>query len=547
MTRHCYLALVFLLAVLPRQTQADVMPPPPPAQGPAPLLYVRFVGPEGMHVTFFQGLTPPRDVPAPVTAGLRPGYCHRVQLSGIPDLPGVTLSPTLEVLGTLCLPPHLSPADYPAPIELTARDVQQVMAGALLTKVVYLEDPEKAQPVASRADQPLIRDFPPGHDILSEARVLGRPMVVVRIGQRDVKAEEIMRQSVNETILLPGQRSLGPPRVPPCLPFSCVQLYDPFLGAKPCTEEILHDGGDCGRPAGFLPDGRVGGVDPSDTVAEYTDHCGRRHLSVSNRVCIIVPRFAVLRSPLPPAGYHLVVGPVGTEGVVERELLTLQQPPLEGLKIKQPAALLERQKPRVNLEIVSPVTLIQVKVLNAVHVYIGPWELVGTLRPLELTEVERVRMKKQVELALELVKRQGPASLEEIVGPRVVARVEGLREVSSAVETRDFTVCCHEAPHPPDKPLVLFKWADAQAAQVGDIVTFHLKYSNVGGQPMTDVAVMDSLTGRLEYVPDSAQSSRDAVFTIQENEAGSVVLRWEVSGKLLPGTSGVVTFQARVR
>jgi uncharacterized repeat protein (TIGR01451 family) len=102
-------------------------------------------------------------------------------------------------------------------------------------------------------------------------------------------------------------------------------------------------------------------------------------------------------------------------------------------------------------------------------------------------------------------------------------------------------------PHAPEKPLILFKWANAQAAQVGDTVTFYLKYSNHGGQPITDVAVSDSLTGRLEYVPGSAKSDRDAVFTTQENEAGSLILRWEVSGRLLPGQSGVVSFQAKVR
>jgi len=78
-------------------------------------------------------------------------------------------------------------------------------------------------------------------------------------------------------------------------------------------------------------------------------------------------------------------------------------------------------------------------------------------------------------------------------------------------------------------------------------VTFYLKYTNHGGKPISDVALSDSLTGRLEYVPGSARSDRNAVFTIQENEAGSVILRWEVTGKLLPGQSGVVSFQAKVR
>jgi hypothetical protein len=61
------------------------------------------------------------------------------------------------------------------------------------------------------------------------------------------------------------------------------------------------------------------------------------------------------------------------------------------------------------------------------------------------------------------------------------------------------------------------------------------------------VVVNDSLTGRLEYVPGSAKSERDATFTTQENEAGSVILRWETSGNLLPGQTAIVTFQAKIR
>jgi uncharacterized repeat protein (TIGR01451 family) len=79
------------------------------------------------------------------------------------------------------------------------------------------------------------------------------------------------------------------------------------------------------------------------------------------------------------------------------------------------------------------------------------------------------------------------------------------------------------------------------------VVTFMLKYSNHGGKPITDVAVTDSLTTRLEYVPGSSQSDRPAVFTTQPNEAGSSLLRWEITGRLLPGQSGVVRFQARIR
>ena len=94
---------------------------------------------------------------------------------------------------------------------------------------------------------------------------------------------------------------------------------------------------------------------------------------------------------------------------------------------------------------------------------------------------------------------------------------------------------------------MLIKCADRQSAQQGDVVTFFLRYSNHGGRPLTDVAVSDSLSSRLEYVAGSAQSDRDAVFTAEQNEAGSLILRWEVSGRLAPGQGGVLRFQARVR
>jgi uncharacterized repeat protein (TIGR01451 family) len=134
------------------------------------------------------------------------------------------------------------------------------------------------------------------------------------------------------------------------------------------------------------------------------------------------------------------------------------------------------------------------------------------------------------------------------MGTAVVGRIEGgPQTVSAQVTTLDLTVCCHEAPCPPDKPLVLVKCADRCAAQPGDVVTFMLRYSNHGGRPITEVAVSDSLSPRLEYVPGSAQSDRPAVFTTQTNEAGSVILRWEISGTLQPGQSGALRFQARVR
>ena len=148
-------------------------------------MYVRFGAPPGMHVTFYQGKTLPRKFAAPVVVGLRPGYAYRVKLTDLPEHPGLALFPTLEVYGTLQLPPQLRGPTYPAPFPLAEIDIERVAASSMLTKVIYLEDPEKASPTATRLEEaPLESDLPAGSDPWVEARALGRPLVLLRLGGR---------------------------------------------------------------------------------------------------------------------------------------------------------------------------------------------------------------------------------------------------------------------------------------------------------------------------------------------------------------------------
>src|SRR6267154_2563134 len=86
---------------------ASAARPPVMLPASAPLLYVRLTGPEGLSVTFYQGLAPARRFEVPVTVGLRPGYIYRLKVTGFPFRPGLELHPTLEVRGTLRLPSDL--------------------------------------------------------------------------------------------------------------------------------------------------------------------------------------------------------------------------------------------------------------------------------------------------------------------------------------------------------------------------------------------------------------------------------------------------------
>jgi len=519
-----------------------------PGRGPAPLLFVRFTGAPGARVTFYRGdQGGPRTLDFPVTVGFRPGYIYRVKIEGLPGQKE-PIYPTLEVRGSLYLLPQLNPADHPAPFVLSETDVTRVFEGVFLTKVVYLEHPDLAVPTGTRPGQLIERTLGPADDLLEEARQYGRPMMVLRVGERQPDPAELLAQAVPGTILYPTEKTLLPARVPPPVPFVCAPFFDPILGPRPPEEECLHDGGDTGRRAGIGPGGRLEGLDPTDTVAEYTDSSGRRRVMPSNRVCICVPRFAALRSELPLAGYGTHVAVAGAEEAAPPLQLATLLPSIEARNSEQLNALRVKQRASQTASETRVSRFVRLDVLNAYHVYEGPALALGTAAIAQLTEVERLRLAKQIEFAKGFSQRSAATGAQQTLAPAVVGRVEGLGLCTATLETADVTAICGEPPQLlVDKPMHLFKWADRQSAEVGDVVTFYLKYSNNGSKPIEDVALSDSLTGRLEYLPGSAKADRNAVFTMQQNEAGSAILRWEISGKLLPGQTGLISFQARVR
>jgi uncharacterized repeat protein (TIGR01451 family) len=547
--KHGLVCLAMLLLVSLAGTAKSQMVPPLPAHGTSPLLFIQIVGGLGLRATFYQGHARGRSFDAPVVVGMRPGYFYRLQISNLPGHPGVSIYPTLEVRGSLKLSPKLNAARYPAPVVLTEADIESVLAGNLICKVIYLEHPDRAMPTTSPPAMPLELNLPPGSDLMTEAHDRGRPMLIVRMGGRLlVSDEELSHSTVPGTILFPGEKVLMPAAQPPCLMWDCRPFYDPRLGPKPPEEECLNDGGDHGNRAGFDANGQLAGVEPEDTVAEYTDSHGRRHVTHSNCVCLCVPRFAVLRCETPLSRYNGVVAVSDTRKVQFQRLFDVLMPPLQTRKYEQLKGERGRERPSINEAVVRTIGVTHFEVLQAGEIPLGPIALLGTKAALMLSEVERTRLVKQLELARQLSSRENVQVSASVTVTSVVGRIEaGPRIVEAEAETRDLTVCCNEVPCPPDKPLVLIKCADRPSAQIGDVVTFLLKYSNHGGKPITDVAVTDSLTTRLEYVPGSAQSDRPAVFTTQANEAGSLILRWEITGRLMPGSSGVVRFQARIR
>lgn len=477
-----------LTALMPLMSAEGTMPPPPPS----PILFIRFVAPDGTLITVRPGAPDSRSFASPTMAAFRPGYGYRLQLSQVPELPAdATLSPSLEVLSTLHVPPGLKAEDYPATVQFTVDDIRRAAAGGMITKVVYLEDPFQAPAIQSGPLTPVELDVWPGRNPLEEARARGRPMAILRFGGREVPMQELAMTVIPGTVLALGDQGLPPPAAPPTLPRPLWQWYDPILGPKKPLEEILPDGGDTDLRVGIAPDGKMGNLNVTDTAAEFRYGTAPKRTTFSNRVCLFSPRFAILRTEVQPLAQDLIVG------------TTLANTAIGNLQ------LVNRVVTDTPIQVVAP---------RGMHVKVG---VRGTQS------------------------RTGVAMVDRTIGVMVQGMVEGVIVEGGVVEVASATQinnCCR-----PGEPLILTKHADNKAPKPGDIVTFMLRYENVGAKPIRDIIIADSLASRFDYIPGSNQADRPAAFTIQTNEVWSAVLRWEIKGDLLPGQSGMVKFQARVR
>ncbi|GIW98421.1 MAG: hypothetical protein KatS3mg111_1754 [Pirellulaceae bacterium] len=113
-------------------------------------------GPEGLQVALAQDghFLPLLD--APVTTGMLVGAVYRFQVASIPYRPGIELFPTVEIIDHVHAPASRAHR-FPIPIELTREDLELALNGALITRVIYLEDNDVADPFGrgpASADRP---------------------------------------------------------------------------------------------------------------------------------------------------------------------------------------------------------------------------------------------------------------------------------------------------------------------------------------------------------------------------------------------------------
>ncbi|WP_044303762.1 hypothetical protein [Rhodopirellula sallentina] len=152
---------------------------------------VRFHGPEGVRFSLAQYGTF-GEGESDLMAGLMIGKVYRFRVSGIPRAEGAELYPTIEMVDRTYPPPGLA-TTYPIPVNLDEDDILAALEGRLVTRVIYLEDPQTATPLAEGPNGPVAIDVPEYQDPLEIADLRGRTVAILRIGSLAPPRAEVLK------------------------------------------------------------------------------------------------------------------------------------------------------------------------------------------------------------------------------------------------------------------------------------------------------------------------------------------------------------------
>jgi hypothetical protein len=191
-----------------------VLPPylPDFAGMPAPAVQVLFAKPDAMQVRWDVGAIGQFDsIPliVPGRTDFSMGGVYRLKLTNIERRVGVELYPTLEIAPVT--PRSAAYLEHNAiPVQFTAEDFDQVLAGNFVTKVIYLPDPEFQELALAGVETLVSTRLDPGVDPIVEADRRGAILAIVRIGNKDFEMPQYMGgMGVDQSNVVPAAHSAG--------------------------------------------------------------------------------------------------------------------------------------------------------------------------------------------------------------------------------------------------------------------------------------------------------------------------------------------------
>lgn len=308
----------------------------------------------------------------------------------------------------------------------------------------------------------------------------------------------------------------------------------PRLGPPPPPGEYLCDGGAAQRVR-VGRNGEIRGLELEDTVVHFDTPDGRTLVQPSNRACVYSPRFASVRQ---------------TVGVVANEQMARAGGVHRPLRVSVPAAVQPVASSKQHVQPINELEARPAGILrtqaggDVVSSAIGPRGFQDAFKPYENITVLRTGVFEASEIAFLACGSTAALAWTNNQAAQVILDRKAAMEDDGQRKLQ--TVYTIDAP-PPQPRLRVIKVASTQYAQPGEEVDFTIRFDNIGNQTISHVTILDNLTTRLEYVPDSAQCSLAANFTTRVNEGDSLLLRCELKDPLPVGHGGVLRFQCRVR
>lgn len=345
---------------------------------------------------------------------------------------------------------------------------------------------------------------------------------------------------------LPGPVPSGPASSFPLMepPFSApsVEVTD---RAPPVVEsprrkrlsrlEKLLDGGDRFPKVRVRDDWTVQGLDPEDTIAHYDTLDGRTEVSASNQVAIYAPRFAAVRqvknvysseSVIPAGRIRTMAALNESESHDFADMVKFDDSAIEHI-YDLPAQALEDRAPGRTVKTVD-----------------APTPTLGHRPAFVATQITNTDELFEDRLAFDETYTQELVIDNKIKSVRInldSRPASVISETSGANEVLEYKL-------PEGKARVrVLKLASAKAARAGDTVRFTIRFDNVGDEAVGNVTIMDNLTTRFVYIPDSETCDIKAEFKTEPNDQQSKILRWEIDEPIEPGHGGIIRFDCRVR
>jgi uncharacterized repeat protein (TIGR01451 family) len=301
------------------------------------------------------------------------------------------------------------------------------------------------------------------------------------------------------------------------------------------VEDYVCDGGDKDPLVEVSPEWQIHGLNPTDTIAHYDAVNGQTLVEPSNCVCLYAPRFAAVRTVMQPIEGQQVEITRGASLPVQIVRQDDLKVPTANTQPLQPIGVAAGKLPEAFRTRDIPANLVEVLTARAVQDQLLPYANLRVMRTGIMEQGEKAWLAQVTQAAIQWTDKQ---AVQVQINHQAALGTVGEIPTQAVYTVKDLR----------DSPrLRLLKAASVVAANPGDTVDFTLRFDNVGDQPLGNIVIVDNLTTRLEYVPDSAQSSVEAKFSTSTNEQGSLVLRWEIERAVLPNEGGVITFKCRIR